>query len=124
MTESLEKKTAELGKESKKKTQSELAEVVRKHNAKYNEMLKERMEAEEAAKAELQVARGEDLAVAPMTLGGEAQDDEACADPLVVEGALLPVESLAAPEVATTSFQKVANRKRKKKAAPSRYPCL
>ena len=51
--ESMEKKSGEGNrevKEVKKKAQSELAEVVRKHNAKFNEMLAQRLVEEEAAK--------------------------------------------------------------------------
>ena len=45
-------------KEAKKKSQTELAEVVRKHNAKYNEMLAQRLVEEEAAKEAAVMAAG------------------------------------------------------------------
>ena len=54
MTDQLEKKGKDNAQGEKKKAALELADVVRKHNAKYNEMLQQRMAEEDAMRAQLQ----------------------------------------------------------------------
>jgi hypothetical protein len=61
VTGALEKKAGEAAKGEKKRAATELADIVRKHNAKYNDMLQQRLAEEDAMKASLEKEHSKQL---------------------------------------------------------------
>ena len=69
VTEGLEKKAQDASKGEKKKGAAEMADLVRKHNAKYNEMLQQRMAEEDAARSDMEKQHTAEIAELKKTLG-------------------------------------------------------
>ena len=65
----LEKRANDASKGEKKKGAAEMAELVRKHNAKYNEMLQQRMQEEDAARRQLEKEHKDEIADLKSNLG-------------------------------------------------------
>ena len=73
VTEGLEKRASDASKGEKKKGAAEMADLVRKHNAKYNDMLQQRMQEEDAARAQLEKEHKAEISELKSNLGPQVR---------------------------------------------------